>query len=449
MLSNYRAGQLLRARGVPRNEWSQILAFARTHRVSIATAINRLTNTARSVGLKSRWERNIVVGTDPRPTDRPEVVTNKKRRLEYPESAAMPVQAQRIDYKRQQRRKRISRLGRFMQQMKSHLLPQVERWSLCRAVPANDSVEIPIGATILNAGPVDASKNNWPVVLFDLTGVYNHSAVAGASVGSFDRFPGVSYRLSNDLTSGNFFYSQNYGANITDTSVNMVSWIDEKNPRSQLTRAGDSAVIDAIKIEMATFGAVQLASEMYIELWRFTDEELVPQVYQSTLATLSGTVTEPLGYPTANRMNEFWRYHLGKLVGRMDHRGVSPDLGKGVEKTRLAHFVYDPQTADATAQIGHQRNLSFYKDMNRYVKLDWNVTNDTTLPVGDVDNPDVFVSEAVGTCVETVPKPCSRIFLVVSGDIQQMHSTTGGANNANLFPSFDIVLRRYRRVIKD
>lgn len=397
---------------------------------------------------KSRFEQRLFLrdnpAEDPVTQQRLPRVGEKRTFGGDPKKVSKEAQGmQRIDYNVSRGGRKISKRGALMKSLEAHVAPLTERWGRCSAVVAADTVTASnfVGTNMLSAGPGNATFNSWPVYLFDLTGVKNSNS------GIDPAYPGVAWRLQSTIASNDFSYGIIRGAQSTDAAQDAYTWTTERSARAVVPNAGTRQLIDGFKLDLTSYGAINLPSEVYVEMWRFTDEQVTPPAgFSST--TIGTVVVDPVT-PDQLRMNEFWNQRLAKMIGRMDHKVYgNKSVDDGVEIKRIGHFVYNPVQSVEGLQAGHQRNLNYFHKWNKMFRYD-HASRAVVPTAAEVDNPDVFYPEALDNSVTTHPLQASRWFLVIRGDVVQMNSTTGGAGNPAMFPSFDIILRRYRRLIKD
>lgn len=456
-VSSYNYHQL-QASGLPRSEWSSVIAFARRHRASIQQAIDYVTYQARRVGVKSRVERLIAPGgelTAERPRTRARVEdgtggggTRLDFDMQVDNNDTGMFAGQKISYYVKKGGKKVSRRRKLLATLQAHVQPIIERWQgNTYLTPSNAPIQ-KVGYFGLEAGITSTTATQYPVWLFDLTGCYNQNSITAANL-----YPTVAYRVlgSNDLgqTYNNYYYAPATGRDATDTTNNY-SWQTEKMFRAasgNLPYAGQSAFIDKVRVKLAVYGAEKVNSMVYVELWRFTDEQIaVPHTCGSSVSavpTVDNISTDD------NRLNAFWTYMMSKQIGTIDSDQVDINAGKGCDIRRLWTFKFGPQDTSNPDPSGAIRTLTLDQTINRYAKLDWNTSGAADeIKVNDISNPDVYEVNLSGNMNYPMPNLCSRVFLVVRADVSQMH-TTGitPTEKAVLFPSFDITLRRFRSMV--
>lgn len=442
--------QQLQHSGLPRSQWIDVVNYYRANRGSINAAIKVISHRLTAAGLKPRYQRFIEGGasgqaTDPRPV-------NKRARIEGIRPLNMMANIedpQRSNYYVKKGGRKVSKRQKLMMNLQTHVQPIIERYGCNRPVGHSDSVVAQGGSVVLSAGGPDLSTTNWPVYLFDMTGVKNTNHKSAAHI-----MPAVSYRLLADA-SGSFAYTQqNIGRDFTD-STNKLTWQIEQLARatadySSIPNVGNQAFIDMFKLKMAVWGARLLPSEVYVELWRFTDDQICPPQVCSSLGAIDTPVTT---YTTSvqDRMNNFWTYMLSKQIGTVDSDKLRADDGKGCDIKRLWTFKFNADTSTNQDPSGVQKNLTMTHQFNRYLKLDWgdNVSVENPLSIG---NPDSYQPDGTSNTTAPFPNQTSRVFLVVRADVQQkcltaLGHTSQDAVALNLFPSFDFTIRRFRQLV--
>lgn len=370
---------------------------------------------------------------------------------------------QKISYYKKKGGKRFSKNQKALAHIRQHVEPLVERWQKSANVVVADAPTRRVGAEFLTAGPSTSSTViQWPVFLYDLTGVKNAVSVNSTLVNNF--YPTVCYGLQSDTATpgeNNFSYFPITGRTAQDNN-DVFSWTAEQIARlaalvSDVPNAGGNGFIDSFKLKMTVYGATDLPSEVNVNLIRFSDEKLVPRM----LASDSNTNTPGTLYDTIDqsRLNQFWTYHLSKLIGPQNADQVKKEHGDGIVMEKLWHFKFGPQDADNPDPGGTQRNLTLDYQFNRSLRLDWFNNENAHIRSGadapnTIGNPDYFIQYNLANSANPHPNQKSRVFLMVTGDIQQYHGTARSVyiateNASKCCPSFDIQIRRFRTIVQD
>lgn len=450
---------------VPRNQWWEVIEYYRRNEVSITQAIQAVTGLARRAGVKSRAERFIFPGgegpsTVERPERRPRIEDGEGvRNINFVDMADQQAQArvedpQRANYYCKRGGRRLTKRQRLLNQLSSHVQPIIERWQRNRPPVQSDTVSAGGGDLVLSAGPTaTVGLSNWPVYLWDLTCVKNTNQKSATQI-----YPNVCHRLIMNAPLGanpDFAYQIVPGVNNVDTA-DRYPWWPEKLPRtnidpSNVPNAGTSAFIDALKVKLAVYGAQQVPCQVYVEMWRFTDEKIAPPQYAGD--SPSAIPTEYYTTYDQDRLNNFWLYMLSKQIGFIDQDKVAYDDGRGVSIKRLWTFKFNADSSNNKDPSGIQKNLTLTHQLNRYVKLDWDDNDTEAMLSAAIGNPDVYNQDSTSNSVCPVPNQTSRVFLCIRADVSQQ---SGGTNNGHtaqnatalaLFPSIDITLRRFRTMV--
>lgn len=352
---------------------------------------------------------------------------------------------QKISYYSKRGGKRLSKKQKLLANLSSHVQPIIERFQRATQYAPSNSTLVKSGTYPLTAGNDVAERWNWPVFLYDITGVFNQNSHDT----NIKQRPNVAYRVVSDATGTTHDYLYFPVTGETSNGATNYTWEAEKVFRqtSAVPFAGQSTFIDTVALKAAVFGALEVPSEVYVELWRFTDEKIVPpQMNTTTVGTLPTTDYDTIDQ---ERLNGFWTYMLSKQVGTMDNDQNDSINGDGVYIKRLWTFKFGPQDSSNPDPSSAVRTLTLRHNVNRYVKLDWNTGQDSEeiLPA-EVGNPLRFDPDNSVNMVCTMPNQKSRMFIVVRGDVSQTHTTGLTATQRNaLYPSFDLVLRRFRTMV--
>lgn len=420
-------------------------------RRAVAYIRNRVTD--REIPRRFGYKRPTDVSDPPTVTRPPQ----RSRLNDLPMNRDGGFDAQKAEYYVKKGGKRLNKRQRLLKQLETHVQPIIERFGNNTLLQASDTPVLKLGAAWLNAGPFNTATGDfrWPVYMYDLTGVRNINKFNNNA----NQFPTVGFRLlSSTAVAGqhNYGYETTVGRDSTDAN-NTNSWVVQKLPRStqDLPVAGVSSFIDAFQLKMSVYGARKVASEVYVELWRFTDDKLVPNQH-SSVSNLSSGGAPVSEYSTIDqeRLDNFWTSMLSKMVGTNNADQIDKDASDGVDIKRLWTFKFGPKDTSMDSVNGSVRNLTLNHQFNRWVKLDWEPTEPTGVnEIGptNIGNMDFFYPETNANSTTTQPNQTSRVFLVVRGDVAQQHSSNFGVvstdNRADLFPSFDFTIRRFRTMI--
>lgn len=361
--------------------------------------------------------------------------------------------AQRVDYYKKKGGKYVSKRQKVMSTLEAHVQPIVERFQRCSNLVSSDTAAPKRGAFSLLAGPQNATDWLWPVYMFDLTGVKN------ANIGSTNQYPHIAYGLRQTSATNNFYYAA-IGHDASDNITQMSTWVVEKLARaspdlSSVPVAGMSSMLDNFKVKMTAYGCSKQPTEVYLELWRFVDEKLVPDA----LVTTAGLQADPKVITTAtveqDRLNGFWQYQLSKMIGTQNNDQVDYNQGKGVDIKRLWTFKFGPSSSDNEGVGNAVRNLTYDHQFNRYLKLDWDAGDNLDVPEVSIGNPDVFIPTGNANSVHSHPNQKSRMFLVVRADVQQTYATAWDTLTEpqkdvvldEFMPQFDLQIRRFRQMV--
>jgi len=423
----------------------------------LKTAARQVANKVayRSGNTVSRFQQNLgtVERQAPATVERPK----KKSRIDTdtrPIPMAQPTGfAQRVDYYKKKNGKYISKRQKVMSTLEAHVQPIVERWQANSDLISEDTATAKRGALQLLAGPLNATDWVWPVYLFDMTGVKNTNMALA------QQYPQVAYGLRQTSATNNFYYNlvNNTGS---DNVANLSTWGVEQLARNtaslaNVPLAGMSAMLDSFKVKMSAYGCSKQPTEVYLEMWRFTDEKLVPDM----IVTANGAAADPQIVTNTtsdqDRLNSFWQYMLTKMIGTRDNDQISSIAGKGVDIKRLWTFKFGPTSSDNEGVGNTIKNLTYDHQFNRYLKLDWNADNDVDLAEVNIGNPDHYATMSNSTAVHSHPNQCSRIFLVVRADVQQTFKTAWGTLTVpqqnvvldEFQPQFDLQIRRFRQMV--
>lgn len=337
--------------------------------------------------------------------------------------------------------RRISLASKMSKIVNSHIQEVVERWGQAQDPstvlnPGTDALygKMMLSATV-SADPEEAPR--LPVYIFDVTSVKN--GYAGTPTPTSDWEPRVAHRLYR-TGAGNF---------ITTQAVTGVSnlWAVERAPK-QVFKAGDRAFIEWLDIRMVLYGPVAKPADVFVEFWQFDD----PRKGFPVSASVDGNVTgtgDSVGGWDQNAFNQFWNAKLDTMLGTgIAKRGLRTDTD-GCRVLYSKKFTFNPILSTEKDTSGHMVKFNLKYDVNKMCRYDWYSSFDTAVVSSTLDNPEVFESV---TTDKTQPftHPKGRVFMVVRANVLQMVNSVGltDADAKNVFPSFDLVMRRKRSDVK-
>lgn len=356
--------------------------------------------------------------------------------------------------------KPVSRTTRVIKDLSSHAQKVVERFSNNQANAPADTVNNITGAFSLSAGPVTTypypnvagsipTGRVMPYYAFDLTSCFNNNSTGGGN------YPGVLYRAVWDDTNTLRFIGQ--PGRDSDDANDRYTWQLERigtNATTGFDVCGDSSVVDGARFNFSFMGARNCPCTVYVELVRFTDESIAPEVYTySTIdyATINaGVAVERTTDWDPSQRRQFWTATFKGMIGLNNQLYGDSDSKKGVEVKRLRTIKFQPTSTTEADPNGHVKNLELYVAMNKKINYRWE-NGDAGVVPNEINNPDEFMVTAGSNVQAPYPKATSSWYLVVRADVNQEFATANGtASNAlrNLFPSFDVICRRYRTQIK-
>lgn len=316
----------------------------------------------------------------------------------------------------------------------SHVQEVVERWQAA-GNPALGSYSTN-GTVILGANPTaDPEQADLPVYFFDVTSVLNDR---GPNPG-FQ--PMVCSRLRRGVD-GNFVNTTNPGTGAGTGATNQ--WSVER-AATQIFSAGDKTFLEWLDIRMVLYGARARSSTVFVEMWQFDDVRSAPQVYASNDGGVSFTPDTDSGHDQQT-FNQFWNAKLDTMIGTgIAYRGLRTDT-KGCRVLYSKRFEFNPTLSVETDTSGHMCKFNLKYDINKLCRYDWNNPFDVNTLTERLDDPNLFVAT---TRAKHTPHthPKGRVFMVVRGNVMGI-STVANPSPTDLFPSFDLVLRRKRSDLK-
>lgn len=385
---------------------------------------------------------------------------NPKKRVRSDEAALYaednPGYVQRAELHKDVRWGRyLSRRAIVQKQLAAHIDRVVERYQACYANAPNNSINVMNGSNWLVHGPYGGDAWQYPIKFFDLTGVYNNCC---ASIANTHNYPVVQYGLKRSVagTGGVFQYTSNYyGRNSTDLN-DVPTWNTELIGTAVTAvppKAGQNAFINGVRVNLAVYGAKLVPSKVFVELWRFTDGAKAPSAisvdkYDTTVGMTSQDCT--VG-SDVDAIDSFYNAFMAKSCGSgIAMRGSRDDL-TGCYRKVLKVIDFNPTSSFENDATGHQRNISLNIRLNKWLKLDWDDDATAAGTAGNVSaNPDQYNVQSGASNELPFPRQTSRVFLVVRAHVAQSHLDTAvtGTQLANMYPNFDIVMRRYRTSMK-
>jgi len=341
--------------------------------------------------------------------------------------------------------RRLTLRNKMSKILNSHVQETVDRYSAANdptsAIDDGGSTNVVAGFNLLAATTsTDPEQNpNLPVFVYDLTSIRNNYVGSAAPTDAWE--PAVASRLERTAAGS-------YGMNSVGATGVTRLWQTERAP-VQSYKVADRAFIEWFDIRMVLYGARSKPSEVFVELWQFDD----PRKGFPLSASNDGGVTfttESISGRDGNAFNQFWNAKLDTMVGTgIAYRGIRTDTD-GCKVLYSKKFVFNPISSTEKDSTGHMVKFNLKYDMNKMCRYDWYNPFDTTITAANLDNPNSFVSESTGKQVPyTHPK--GRVFLVVRANVLRMAPSADldlTVEAADMFPSFDLLLRRKRSDVK-
>ena len=243
-------------------------------------------------------------------------------------------------------------------------------------------------------------------------------------------------------TDGNFVNTTNPGTGAGTGATNQ--WSVER-AATQIFSAGDKTFLEWLDIRMVLYGARSRSSTVFVEMWQFDDVRSAPQVYASNDGGVSFTPDTDSGHDQQT-FNQFWNAKLDTMIGTgIAYRGLRTDT-KGCRVLYSKRFEFNPTLSVETDTSGHMCKFNLKYDINKLCRYDWNNPFDVNTLTERLDDPNLFVAT---TRAKHTPHthPKGRVFMVVRGNVMGI-STVANPSPTDLFPSFDLVLRRKRSDLK-
>lgn len=400
----------------------------------------------------------IESGTDPRPIKRSRAETSGINPTNlFVNNMSYSGYIQRDDQKLYHRVGRpLKRSSRVIRELSTHDVRLVERFQNNQANANSDTANELLGSTVLGygrttaltvpgfTGTIDAYQ--YPFYAFDLTSAYNFNR------GSSNTYPAALYRLIYDITNLRWRYIPVYGRDLDDTA-NTYVWQDEIVERYTGNKdpCGAMAYFRGCSFNFSFVGARNLPCTVYIELWKYNEEAIAPEVVCGSGDSTAAEYRSDLDTDSQERRKAYYFSLMKSQIGLNNQMNGDSNMLKGTFIKRLHTLKFQPTSTTESDPNGHMRNIQLYVEMNRSVSYVWSDNTDG-VTVHEIANPDDAFKLTGQENLRPYPEHNKSMYLVVRADINQGHATDGAsvtdAVKRNLFPSFDFICRRYRNQLK-
>jgi len=311
-----------------------------------------------------------------------------------------------------------------------------DRWQLLSA-PAATTYSLPLSFSLDTAGPTNTAT--LPFYIWDLTGLES-----GQMSGSI--FSAPCQRLTR-WGNGQRYIFEPVAQRLADDTADVLTWVPE-NPLTspaEITFHPKQLVTD-VRADMLIMGATSRPSRVTVEVWQFTNENLVPPArIVSTLRTNASTLEDTdKGVEAAEELgewNQFWLQNTDELTSNpLIKRGNTSAPVKGHKVLFTKTFEFQPIETDENDTRGHQVQWALTQHLDKILNFAGRENYQGTVNLAFKDE-DVYDTGIAAGNMRAHIRKLSRVYLVVKG------LTFGDDGAAGTTASFDILMRRTRKVL--